>query len=335
MVGPRISLVVAARNDDYGGNFLHRMQVFVNSLLTLWKRHELNGELIIVEWNPPEGKPRLAEALSWPPAGPSGSVRIIEVSKDLHGRLPHADRIVMFEFVAKNVGIRRARGEFVLATNADIIFNDELIKFLATESLSPDCFYRIDRYDVALLVPLDLPVDEQLRFCAENAVRVRGALGTFPLKYMSSHNNWIYEGYLTKLSPRAALRWFKTKFVYRIHTGAPGDFTLMARRRWQELRGYPELSAHKSHLDCYLCFMAKSAGLSQMVLRSPQRIYHQEHSAPKPGQADYEAFWRDAMRMSSSGRPVILNDESWGLGDAEPRELVISPGALSATAPRT
>lgn len=323
MPKPKISFVVAARNDDYGGKFLHRMQVFVNCLLALWRRHDLDAELILVEWNPPEGKPRLAEALSWPPAGPSGSVRIIEVSKDLHGRLPNADRIVMFEFVAKNVGIRRARGEFVLTTNADIIFNNELIKFLATETLSPDCFYRIDRYDVALPVPLDHPVDEQLRFCSENCIRVRSALGTIPLKYLSSHNHWIYAGYLTKLSPRATLRWFMTKFVFRIHTGAPGDFTMMARNRWHELRGYPELTAHKSHLDCYLCFMAKSAGLSQAVLKGPLRIYHQEHSSLKPGQADYETFWRDATRMWRSKKPVIRNQETWGLGDANLPDVTV------------
>ena len=32
--------------------------------------------------------------------------------------------------IAKNAGIRRARGQFVLATNIDIIFSNELVGFL-------------------------------------------------------------------------------------------------------------------------------------------------------------------------------------------------------------
>ena len=36
---PYISFVVVARNDNYSGNFLDRMQVFVNVLLTLCGKH--------------------------------------------------------------------------------------------------------------------------------------------------------------------------------------------------------------------------------------------------------------------------------------------------------
>ena len=36
--------------------------------------------------------------------------------------------------IAKNVGIRRARGEFVLATNIDILFSSELACIFAASS---------------------------------------------------------------------------------------------------------------------------------------------------------------------------------------------------------
>ena len=45
----------------------------------------------------------------------------------LHRRLKYADRLPLFQMIAKNVGIRRAKGQFVLATNIDILFSDELI----------------------------------------------------------------------------------------------------------------------------------------------------------------------------------------------------------------
>ena len=75
---PKVSFVVTARNDNYGGNFLHRMQVFVNALLAQWRQHHLQAELVIVEWNPPENAKPLAEALVWPDALLPGTVRIMQ-----------------------------------------------------------------------------------------------------------------------------------------------------------------------------------------------------------------------------------------------------------------
>ena len=162
---PKVSFVVTARNDNYGGNFLHRMQVFVNALLAQWRQHHLQAELVIVEWNPPENAKPLAEALVWPDALLPGTVRIVQVPNELHQQLPNSDRMPMFEYIAKNVGIRRARGEYILATNPDILFSDKLIRFLASGKLSHDAFYRVDRYDVARTIPLNVPLEKQLRFC--------------------------------------------------------------------------------------------------------------------------------------------------------------------------
>lgn len=326
MIEPKISFVVAARNDNYGGNFLHRMQVFLNCLLDLWKRYELNSELIIVEWNPPEGVSRLAEVLNWPTAVHQSKVRIIEVPNALHRRLANSDRIALFEYIAKNVGIRRAKGQYVLATNPDILFSRELIKFLSSEYLSSDCFYRIDRYDVGMEVPLRIPVDEQLRFCTKNSFCVRSTMGTIPLKYLSSKNYEIIRNYLRKLfSPWDTIRWFTMKFIFKIHTGASGDFTLMDRRYWHGLRGYPELPTQTT-VDYYLCSMAKSFGLYQVVFKNPLRIYHQPHGlSGMAGQsiAEHKLFWEDIKAMLRSGNPVIRNDESWGLGNEKLQESVI------------
>ncbi len=63
---PYLSLVVTARNDDHGGNLLDRMQAFVSGWISQARRYSIPSELIIVEWNPPPDRPRLAEALEWP-----------------------------------------------------------------------------------------------------------------------------------------------------------------------------------------------------------------------------------------------------------------------------
>jgi hypothetical protein len=57
--------------------------------------------------------------------------------------------------IGKNVGIRRARGQFVLATNVDILFSDELAEYLASRRLERGRMYRSDRYDAMSDVPAD------------------------------------------------------------------------------------------------------------------------------------------------------------------------------------
>ncbi len=58
----------------------------------------------------PPDKPRLAEALSWNIQDSPCTVRIIEVPPDIHRQFNHAAALPLFQMIAKNVGIRRARG---------------------------------------------------------------------------------------------------------------------------------------------------------------------------------------------------------------------------------
>ena len=50
--------------------------------------------------------------------------------------------------IAKNVGIKRSKSEFILVTNIDIIFSDEFFEFLSKKKIKEDVIYRCDRYDI-------------------------------------------------------------------------------------------------------------------------------------------------------------------------------------------
>lgn len=171
-VRPYLSVVATARNDDHGGNPLYRMQLFVDGLIAQCDRHKLPAELVLVEWNPPADRPRLAEVLEWPANDGWCKVRIVEVPAELHGRLEHSDRLPLFQMIAKNVGIRRARGQFVLATNIDILFSDKLMDFLAAGKLDESRVYRVDRVDVPAEIDPTWPIEKQLAFSRENAIRI-------------------------------------------------------------------------------------------------------------------------------------------------------------------
>jgi hypothetical protein len=85
--------------------------------------------------------------------------------------------------IGKNIGIRRARGEFVLATNPDLLFSDNVVSFMASDKLLPDVMYRIDRHDVPAEVPDNVSIDRQLAWCAANVLRIHRRRGScrYPL----------------------------------------------------------------------------------------------------------------------------------------------------------
>jgi len=176
---PYLSLVVTARNDDHGGNLLDRMQAFVSGWISQARRYSIPSELIIVEWNPPADRPRLAEALEWPSDLGPCQVRLIEVPAELHGRFQHAEALPLYQMIAKNAGIRRARGEYVLATNIDILFSSELACFFAARRLQHGRMYRIDRHDAMSGVPRGAAIEEQLEYAKTHLIRVNMREGTY------------------------------------------------------------------------------------------------------------------------------------------------------------
>jgi len=308
---PYLSFVVAARNDNYGGDFLGRLQVFVNALLAMWEKCSLDAELVIVEWNPPADRHRLRKAIRWPNSRMLDRVSIVEVSNEVHRRFANSDRMPIFEYVAKNVGLRHAKGAFVLSTNPDILFSHSLVKFFSARKLKPDCYYRVNRYDVAEGIPAALRVDSQIRFCSLNAFRYHLAKRDVALNKPRRFLHYASQ----------AVPWFRpvrtlSKFLHanRVHTNASGDFMLMSADSWRSLRGYPELTTH-SYIDSYLVYVAATSGLKQVVLPDP--IYHLEHNRSEQTARPWTVLDKipEFREMIQKRRPHIANSENWGLAN--------------------
>lgn len=178
MNNPYLSIVVTTRNDNHGENLQYRMQHFLDGVIEQCKRHQLHAELIFVEWNPPQDRPFLSEALRFPEDASPCSIRIIRVPKAIHDQIEHSQHLPLFQMIGKNVGIKRARGNYVLATNIDVLFSDSLVRFIKNK-IKPGVLYRVDRLDI----PKDLPevssFSEILEFCKERYFRINGKYGTF------------------------------------------------------------------------------------------------------------------------------------------------------------
>ncbi len=339
---PYLSIVATARNDNHGGDLLRRMQLFIDGLIEQCHRYCLPAELVLVEWNPPDDRARLAEALDWSRAGGCIDVRIIEVPPVVHGRLKHADRLPLFQMIGKNVGIRRARGTFILATNIDILFSNELIAHLARQRLRPDRMYRLDRWDVQPDVPIDASVDERLAWCRSHCIRLEGRDGTRDLRTGRFHRIYWEPTWgvrLLEALQEAGLVPVVTR--KRLHLNACGDFTLMHRLMWERVRGYPEMEMYSMHLDSVLCTAAHFAGARERIWRDPLSMFHIEHGTGSgftpEGQAALDArlaaagipqlshteFHRWALEMRRTRAPMIFNDEQWGMRGEALRETVI------------
>jgi hypothetical protein len=352
-----LSIVATSRNDNHGGNLLYRMQAFIHGFIAQCKRHSLNAELILVEWNPPTDKPKLHEALKWPKDPSPCQVRIIEVPPVLHNRFKHSEKLPLFQMIAKNVGIVRARGRFILSTNIDIIFSDELIKFLIAGELQKGCLYRVDRYDVSENVPIEGSIDEILDFCRNNLVRIcfREGFHNFktnkleriysPFPFIGKRLHLI-PGWriLLELGKIKALRIpFRLFRLYRewlrLHTNASGDFMLMSKEDWFRLRGAPELEMFSMHIDSLLCYMAYFASIKEVALEYP--IYHIEHTGGWTPEVEenrslYNRLEKEQIprltdrqlgqwvsNMYRKQKSMVFNDANWGLADKDLKETFI------------
>lgn len=328
ILNPYISFVTVSRNDDHGGNPLGRTQTFLNSLYHQCNFYKIPSELIIVEWNPPENCKRLVEVLDFPEDKGYLIARIIEVPKELHNKFAHSDSIPLFQMIGKNVGISRAKGEYILSTNIDILFSDSLMKFIAEKSLRPNYLYRVDRKDIS---------NGQI-------IRINKKYGTYNHRTLKEKIvSWIHH---TKDEAFRKSE-FKRYGYSLIHTNACGDFTLMARENWMGLRGYAELEIYSFHIDSLLLLAAYYSGISEIYLSHPNEIQHIEHTTGSgwtPGDGEKQLYkrldtsgipyltWNDCKKYASDMRAgryldngvVKLNASNlWGLSEYVLKETVI------------
>ena len=329
-----LSIVATTRNDNHGGDLLKRTCAFMNSVYVQAKKHALPLELIIVEWNPPTDKPLLKEVLPQPPKDVPVSLRIITVPKELHDTYRFSDSLPLYQMIAKNVGIRRAKGEFVLCTNIDILFSDANFKVLADRNLEEGNFYRANRCDVPKEVMQYDTLEEQLKYCKKNILR---RLGNTPGHEALSGPSFLFMSPTIAHILNSMLMW-----VWRItHPGqfahfiidfmACGDYTLMSKKDWMRIDGYAELDMYSIHVDSMGLWSACALGMKQQLFPYEACVYHIDHDngwesediiqtirfiSDKPS-LDYSIVHRAGMKMVAEGKNWGLNKEDWGFANED------------------
>jgi FkbM family methyltransferase len=282
---PYLSIVLTGRNDDFGSDFNDRLfRAFEFNHRQLAARG-ITHEFVFIEWSPIQGKPLLAEILADRYSELVSHVLTSYVADAAyHDAFSLNPRLQFQEFIAKNIGIRRARGSFILTTNTDVYLGREVLDFLAQRALEPGVLYRVPRIDLKDGIDsdaLDWPVlEDERNYDTVNSIQPP------------------------------------------CFTNASGDFLLLDRDSYLMLRGFNEVyRVAKIHMDGNFCIKAYSAGLTLRPLDSP--VYHVGlgtlHSqAPLYSSRPQHAPWGDRRW---NGAVVYDNHPDWGLWRAPSREV--------------
>ena len=280
-----LSIVMCGRNDDCNGDFDLRAKLAIQYNNSLLSKTDLDVEWVWVEWNPVPNRPLFHERFAeW-----GIDVQLNVVSEEQHARLCMNPAMGLMQFLAKNVGIRRAQGEWILSMNADTYLSDEIV----------DCLTRIGE-----LIPEDVYLADRINF---------------PSHYLAD-SSWMALG-------ERDVTFIERVEEAGPGYGAAGDFTLMHREQWWKLRGHFEgISFSTHHLDTLLVKSAERYGANIHVLGA---VYHADHAnsyvniidPDKPHHGGSEYVWNHVATPYE-------NPDNWGLaegrGVSKPVELVSS-----------
>lgn len=331
---PWLSIVACSRNDGHGDNLLERMQLFIDGIADQAARFGLDCELVLVDWNPPADKPGLAEALRYPGGGGHLCCRVVTVPPELHARLSCGESLPLFQMIAKNVGIRRARGRMVLSTNIDILFPDTLWEWLARGAVDEDALYRADRADVRVPFGSDACADLQ-RMRAITPLRVNRRDGIYDAAghrivpvYTGPADVARYQ--LTRVLRRGAAREVRparpgtvqrsalergagaVRKVWRLatlrkpHLNGCGDFTMLSKENWLRVGGHAEWAMYSWNLDALLLFQARAHGIREVDLGDAFTVLHMDHSKGSGWSPEGAADLFE--RMAQRGVPVLTDE---------------------------
>ncbi|MFH1995685.1 MAG: hypothetical protein ABIJ27_01655 [Candidatus Omnitrophota bacterium] len=333
---PYLSYIIASRNDDYGIALLRSLQVSINGFIEQCDKYRLDAELIFVEWNSVDDNARISARIRWPRSSYC-SVRVIDVPHALHERFAHSGRYNFHAACAVNCGIRRSRGAFVLPGTCDHLFSAPLIEYIAERKLKDDCIYRIDVSEVDRGVLEKETLLDQLAFCSSHVVKVfngsepvmngwpalhRGMPGDFQLMSRSCWfklhgyreediTSWYVDNFLSSCAYAADIQeivleppmyLYHIRHELRIQRQGWRVRTTLLERFVKSRFVHPKLRERIFNIGLYWCFAdgRKLVWVSGVPLRNA-------------------FFWAHRLERGiiEKKRSFVINDDSWGLSDAE------------------
>ena len=261
---PYLSIVVTGRHDNYSISFEERAQNFLNALnYTAYLCPLANFEIVFVDYGTDENLTLLADVLK---IGNyiKHKIRYIIVKPKIHNQICEYFHkwSPFYEYIAKNIGIKRSQGEMILITNPDNIFSTEFMEIIASRQLNPQIVYTATRWDT------NDKTFEKLGIKTEKLISLASEVWTLTNIQIKQRCPLPKKRYVIVDSC--------SKLFENIILCAPGDFFLLSKNFWEYVQGFDEIPANPGVDVVFNArLMKKYAGYIRMTIYPI--FIHQSH----------------------------------------------------------
>jgi hypothetical protein len=282
----KISAVIVSRNDNYGGHLNERATYCFNSAIDTY------DEVIYVDWNSPTHSLLydIKDNIKF-----KGNFKHFVITPEIASLLtnndPNAQKCC--EVLARNIGLRRATGDYLVSTNIDIIHpkRNELENVI--NSMSKDTFYTISRRH------------------------------TDWTQIKEFHNGEIKFDEWEKLREYLIVNSEERHFDEATVSGDDysiinccGDYQIAPKHVWEEIRGMEEDLIYSLYADTNVQKKSAMHGFGLKALYNPA-LFHIEHGKGGGGFLDgINKLVNDPYRAIVN-QEKTLNTESWGFGNTD------------------
>lgn len=305
-----LSIVWASRDDDYADGVNERLVRSIEEAQTRGRELAIDLDLIVVDWNSPTGG-GLGGLLA---ARGVRGVRVIEVPPALCVQYAHHPGRPFVEYLAKNIGIRRAKSLQIAVTNSDVLISRKLMSLCVVRPFLDTSFLRADRLDF-----------DWSTSGTKISRRLNIRHGISSSKEISIPSSSL--GFAWKGSPRLPGESSKGgvivgqpgglrhHFTLGMHTNAAGDFICTSKSNWVKANGFSELKWLTTMGDALMVARLTSIGLRQVILPGPRGLFHEDHPVGTAREGDWsESLWPSFLSelISTASHPNLNTEEEFG-----------------------
>jgi hypothetical protein len=273
------TIVVTSRNDGYGGNLELRGSHALNCMI------ERYDEVIYVDWNSPNDD-SLINHLT---LKGKGNLRHIQVKKsDIEKINPSLLELPIVEVLGRNIGIRRAKSDWIVSSNIDIMPD-----ILDYEKIEDNIFYTVARVNVPVNFFQSVEKDF-FSYCKKN-------ISKFEQAYIIQNEEWAGQ-----YNPWSLVV-------------CCGDYQLANKSVWYKMKGFEESMIYRDCADTNVMKKGKIYGNGSQILNLD--IFHLDHSGHELKVGGNPKFnsWEDYVVNFESTE----NGDDWGFVDYDFYEEVI------------
>jgi hypothetical protein len=285
----KTTAVIVSRNDNYGGHLIERATFCLNTMLDSF------DEVIYVDWNTPEDKPPLTDELDIVNNKEKLKVIIIrpDLAKKIMGEELYTSSQPCCEVLGRNIGIRRATGDYILSTNIDIICpNRYQIDYLIENKIKKDEMLLLFRNDIELEVVNQLKHNYDYNQIGEELLKF-GVPSLYRL--LTVGLDTMKKDILFKIHDNKK-RYLAASVMYNC-----GDFQFAHRDLWFNIKGFEESQIKRNGADTQLQFKALMYGYTIKALNFPP-IYHINHERnPNHPENDLYEFFDNTFNKDTWG----------------------------------